>query len=249
MKQSIPSVSPGSMLVSVVLPVAILYLCSGRGGAWYQLGATSALVLALSLPVLAGLWALVRGGARQGVRMPLLGIGAALLTGLVTVYVQSGEGEALRPSMPWVYAAKEVLVPMLAVLVLVFGGGAREGGLFCSALGFLLRSAGEPELQPAALEARVDALNCRQEYRSMLRRSYLCLIGFFVLLALVKFGVTLWFQFPVLELPVADQLEGYNHAIGSITLCCTVVNMPLMVAVTWLGLRFLKNLRRLLRGC
>lgn len=234
--------SAGSMLLSVVLPIIVLYGCSGRGEGWYRLGPTAALVVALSLPVLVGVWSLLRGGAVQGLRTPLLGIFAALLTGVVSIYAQTGESEALRPSMPWVYAVKEMLVPLLAALVLTLGGGLRESGLFCTGMRAMLRKL---DLQPEALEEQIGALNRQAEYRALLRRYFMCLIGGLCFLAMVKFALSLWFQLPVLELPAKDQAEGFNHAIGAITLCSTVVNMPLMVAALWLSMRFLSRLRRL----
>lgn len=245
MQQRTPEVSLSHLLLTLVLPVVILYTCSAPGEKWYQLGATPALALALSLPTLAGLWALLRGRARRGLRMPLLGIAAALLTGLVTIYAQTGEGEAMRPSTPWIYAVKEIVAPLLPILVLACSGGVREGGLFRTALHFLLRSLHEPALAPEALAAQLSTPERQQKYHTLLRRCYGGLLGLLCLLAAVKFCIALYFQLPVLQLPAADQAVAYNHAVGAIALCCMVANLPLMALAFWLAVRFLHALRNL----
>lgn len=246
MKHFLSDASIVNMIISVFLPIIILYACSSQGEMWYQLGAVPSLVLALTLPILVGLGILLFAHRpRYKICTPLMGIGASILTGLVTIYAQSGDGVVLRASTPWIYAAKEMMVPVLTALIFTCGGTSREDGLFCTVLRKAMLFLGmRAAMSSEMLKAHVETLNCQQEFRSLLRQGYLGLMILLGLLALIKCGLTLYFQIPVLDLPEAEQMEGYNHAIVAITLCSTVVSSLLVVLAAWMGLRFLHRLKR-----
>ena len=107
-----------NVLLSVLAPVLILEKCSGSGGAWYDWGTVWALVVALSLPIGCGIYSVV--SQRRVEPLAVFGLLGTLLTGVVSMYANSGAGEAIRPDTPWWYAGKELMVAtMLAGAVLV----------------------------------------------------------------------------------------------------------------------------------
>lgn len=197
-----------SVVCSILLPVLVLNKCSAEGDGWYQLGATAALIVALILPLGYGLWGLCTH--RSGGIITLLGIITTLLTGLVTIYAEGGTGGTLRPSTPWVYAAKEGLLPLLIAVLVLLGGTGK---------GSLLRSIfyTEEAFHTHEVEARIAALGRRADYDAMLGLMNCLMAGTFLTSAVLSFFIALHFQLPVLQLPAAQQAEAYNYAVGSIT--------------------------------
>lgn len=197
-----------SVVCSILLPVLILNKCSASGEEWYKLGATVALIVALCLPVGYGLWCVL--GRRGGGIITLLGIITTLLTGLVTIYAQTGAGEALRPSTPWLYAAKEGMLP-LGIAALILLGGTGEGSLLRSI--FYTDEA----FQTHEIEARIAELHREADYNALLGLMNCLMAGTFLASAVLSFFIALHFQLPVLDLPAVEQAEAYNYAVGSIT--------------------------------
>lgn len=221
----------------VLLPVLILNKCSAAGDAWYQLGATTALVVALCLPVGYGLWSLL--GRRGGGFITLLGIITTLLTGLVTIYAQTGAGECLRPSTPWLYAAKEGALPLLIAIIILIGGtdeGSLLRTLFYTEAAFNTRE----------VEARIAALHREADYRALLGLMNCLLAGTFLTSAVLSFFIALHFQLPLLKLPPAEQVVAYNYAVGSITLWSwVIISIPAFVIFLSLCLYLPRKLKQL----
>lgn len=230
-----------SVVCSILLPVLILNKCSAEGAAWYRLGATPALVVALCLPVSYGLWGVWK--ARGGGIITLLGIVTTLLTGLVTIYAQSGaDGGSLRPSTPWVYAAKEGALPVIIALVVLLGGtGPRS----------LLRSIfyTERAFHTREVEARIAALQRGADYKALLGLMNCLMAGTFLSSGVLSFFIALHFQLPVLQLPAAQQAEAYNYAVGSITWWSwALISIPALAIYIVLCFYLPRKLRRLTQG-
>lgn len=229
-----------SVVCSILLPVLILNQCSASGDEWYRLGATPALAVALCLPVGYGLWGLL--GKRGGGIITILGITTTLLTGLVTIYAQAGAGEALRPSTPWVYAAKEGALP-LGIAVLILLGGTGEGSLLRSI--FYTDEA----FHTREVEARIATLHREADYKALLGLMNCLMAGTFLSSAVLSFFIALHFQLPVLELPPAQQAEAYNYAVGSITWWSwLIISIPAFLIFIALCYYLPRKLRHLTQG-
>ena len=226
-----------SVVCSILLPVFILNKCSVGGDAWYQLGAMPALVVALCLPIGYGLWGLLK--RHGGGIITFMGITTTLLTGVVTIYAQSGAEGVLRPSTPWVYAAKEGLLPLMIAVMVLLGGTGK---------GALLRSVfyTEEAFHTSEVEARVAQLGRQAEYEAVLGLMNCLMAGCFLASAVLSFFIALHFQLPVLELPAAQQAEAYNYAVGSITWWSWVlISIPILVIFIVLCFYLSRKLRSL----
>ena len=212
-----------SIVCSILLPVLILNKCSAAGQAWYQLGATPALIVALCLPLGYGLWSLLRGAG--GGIITLLGIITTLLTGVVTIYAQSAVGEVLRPDTPWLYAAKEGLLPLVIAGIILIGGTGE---------GSLLRTIfyTDEAFHTKEVEARIAELHRESDYRALLSLMNCLMAGTFLASAILSFFIALHFQMPVLRLPPSEQVVAYNYAVGSITWWSwVIISIPVFIIV------------------
>lgn len=230
-----------SIVCCILLPVLVLDHCSASGDAWYWLGTTAALVIALSLPVGYGLWGLCT--KRGGGIITLLGILTTLLTGAVTIYAESGGAEgALRANTPWVYAAKEGLLP-LVIAALVLLGGTGEGSL--------LRSLFYTDelFRTREVEPRIRELGRWADYEALLGLVNCLLAGTFLTSAVLSFFIALHFQLPVLALPAAQQAEAYNYAVSSITWWSWVlISLPTLAVFIALCLWLPRRIHRLMQA-
>lgn len=228
-----------TIVCSVLLPVLVLKYCSASGNAWYDLGPTVALIAALCLPVGYGVWSFVKKSG--GGIITLLGIVTTLLTGLVTIYAQAGAGEALRPSTPWIYAAKEGALPLIIGVVILLGGTGEHSLLrtiFYTDAAFHTREA----------EARIAALHREADYNTLLKLMNCLLAGMYLASAVLSFFIALHFQLPVLKLPAAQQAEAYNYAVGSITWWTWLfISIPAILLAVGLCLYLPRRLRRLMQ--
>lgn len=226
-----------SIVCSVLLPVLILNECSAHGGRWYDLGPVVALCVALSLPLLYGAWILWRH--RGGGLITLLGIVTTLLTGLVTVYAQTGPGESLRPSTPWFYAAKEAALPFfIATLILLGGTGER------SLLRVLFYT--DELFHTREVEARIAAQHRESDYRALLGLMNCLLAGTFLTSAVLSYFIALHFQLPLLHLPAEQQAVAYNYAVGNITFWSwLIISIPVVLIFTGLFILVPRKIRQL----
>lgn len=197
-----------SIVCSILLPVLVLKICSAPGTEWYRLGATPALIVALCLPISYGIWSMI--SKRGGGIITLMGIITTLLTGLVTIYAESGGGGILRPSTPWVYAIKEGLLPLIIASIVLLSGTGK---------GSLLRSVfyTEEAFHTSEIEAQIALLHREADYKAVLGLMNCLMAGCFLTSAVLSFFIALHFQLPVLKLPPEQQAEAYNYAVGSIT--------------------------------
>ena len=228
-----------NVLLSVLAPVLILEKCSGSGGAWYDWGTMWALVVALSLPIGCGIYSVV--SQRRVEPLAVFGLLGTLLTGVVSMYANSGAGEAIRPDTPWWYAGKELMVAtMLAGAVLVTARGRSS----------LLRAFvySEALYDIPLIEQKVQELGCTDDYRRLELQGSRLMAASLLGSGLANFGLSLYFLLPVLKLPAADQALAYNQAVGGMHWWgFVVIGVPLMVTLVAV-MRFLARRLQALTG-
>lgn len=194
-----------NVALSVLAPVLILEHCSGSGEALWQLGPTWAMVLALSLPIACGLWLFAE--RKKADPITILGLFGTLLTGLVTLYANMGDGTAIRPDTPWWYAAKEALVAVLLGAAVLITSDRKD-----SLLRLFVYSDAFFDIR--RIEKAVHAAGKQRAYTAILRRAALLTSLSLLLSALANFLLSLYFLLPVPELPAAQQSIAYNEAVG-----------------------------------
>lgn len=228
-----------NVLLSVLAPVLILEKCSGSGGAWYDWGTVWALVVALSLPIGCGVYSVV--SQRRVEPLAVFGLLGTLLTGVVSMYANSGSGEAIRPDTPWWYAGKELMVAtMLAGAVLVTARGRSS----------LLRAFvySEALYDIPLIEQKVQELGCTDDYRRLELQGSRLMAASLLGSGLANFGLSLYFLLPVLQLPAADQALAYNQAVGGMHWWgFVVIGVPLMATLVAV-MRFLARRLQALTG-
>lgn len=212
-----------NVLLSVLAPVIILEKCSAQGDSVWHLGTTWAMVVALSLPIACGIYSFAT--TRKVEMLTVFGLLGTVLTGLVTLYAQTGASEALRPDTPWWYAAKEALIPLLLCGAVLITANRPES---------LLRAFvySDSLFDIPSIEQAVDRLGQQHDYRALLRSANLMLAGSLVVSATANFALALFFLLPVLDLPAAQQAEQYNYAVGKMTWWgYLIIGIPLMVTL------------------
>ncbi len=212
-----------NIIFSILAPVIILNNCSTEGDKLWEIGTAPALAVALSLPLLCGIYSFV--SARKIEPITLFGLLGTILTGVVSVYANTGEGAAIRPDTPWWYAAKEALIALLlggAMLVNTRGEGAMLRAFIYSDALFDIKA-----IEKAVAEAGREAL-----YGRILSRASLFTACSLFVSAAANFCLALYFLLPVLGMPEAEQAVQYNYAVGSMTWWgYLIIGLPLMATI------------------
>ncbi len=209
-----------NIVLSVLAPVIILNNCSTQGDAFWEIGTTPALAVALSLPLACGLYSFL--SARKVDPITLFGLLGTILTGVVSIYANTGDGAAIRPDTPWWYAAKEATIALLlggAMLVSTRSEGSMLRAFIYSDALFDIRA-----IEKAVAESGQDAA-----YGRILSRASLFTACSLFASAAANFGLSLYFLLPVLGMPEAEQAVAYNYAVGSMTWWgYLIIGLPLM---------------------
>ena len=197
-----------NVVLSVLAPVLILDHCSIEGPKLWEVGTTWAMVIALALPIGCGVYSLMDKGKVEV--LTLFGLMGTILTGVVTLYATTGEGEAIRPDAPWWYAAKEALIALLlAGAMLVKSRGK------ASMLRVFIYT--DSVFDVPGIEADVARNAKEQEYDALLQRVNRIMAASFIFSAAANFALALYFLLPVLQLPATEQGLAYNYAVSSMT--------------------------------
>ena len=212
-----------NVLLSVLAPVLVLDHCSVNGPELWQLGTTPAMCLALALPLGFGVWTFIQ--SRKVEPITLFGLLGTILTGVVTIYANTGTSDAIRPDTPWWYAAKEAAIPLLLCGAVMVTAKRQD-----SLLRVLLYSDSLFDIR--TIEKQVAENNQQQAYDSLLWRSSLFLGLSLVVSAVGNFILSLCFLLPVLDAPAAQQALEYNYAVGRMTWWgYLVIGVPLLVTL------------------
>lgn len=212
-----------NVLLSVLAPVMVLDHCSASGPEPWQLGTTAAMCVALSLPLGFGVWTFAQ--SRRVEPLTLFGLLGTILTGVVTIYANTGSGDAIRPDTPWWYAAKEAAIPLLLCGAVMVTAKRQD-----SLLRVLLYS--DSLFDIPSIEKQVTEKNRQTAYDALLWRSSLFLGLSLVVSAVGNFILSLCFLLPVLDQPAARQALEYNYAVGRMTWWgYLVIGVPLLLTL------------------
>ncbi len=212
-----------NIVLSVLAPVIILNNCSSEGDKLWELGTGPALAVALSLPLAAGIYSFA--SSRRVDPITLFGLLGTILTGVVSIYANTGDGAAIRPDTPWWYAAKEATIALLlggAMLVNTRGEGSMLRAFIYSDALFDIK----------AIEKAVDDAGTSARYGSILSRASIMTAGSLLASAAGNFALSLYFLLPVLGMPEAEQAIEYNYAVGKLTwMGYLIIGLPLMATI------------------
>lgn len=226
-----------NVLLSVLAPVLILDNCSATGDKLWHIGTTWAMVVALALPIGCGIYSLVT--ERKIEAMTAFGLLGTILTGVVTIYANTGDALAIRPDTPWWYAAKEAIIALLLAGAMIVGGG-KEGSLLRACV------YSDALFDIRRIEAAVREKSLQTGYNAVLNRAALMTAGSLLFSAAMNFGLALYFLLPVPDMPAAEQAIQYNYAVSKMTwMGYLIIGVPLL-ATLFLVIRYLgKALQKL----
>lgn len=212
-----------NVLLSVLAPVLILDNCSANGDKLWHLGTTWAMVVALALPIGCGVYSLVT--ERKIEAMTAFGLLGTILTGVVTIYANTGEALAIRPDTPWWYAAKEALIALLLAGAMLVGGG-KEGSLLRACV------YSDAVFNIRGIEGKVQEKGLDAGYIGVLKKASYMTAGSLFFSAALNFGLALYFLLPVPDLPAAEQAVQYNYAVSKMTwMGYLIIGVPLLLTL------------------
>lgn len=221
-----------NVFLSVLAPVLVLDYCSASDGSWWHLGTTWAMVVALSLPIGCGIYSFIT--EKKVEALTIFGLLGTVLTGVVTIYANTGESMAIRPDTPWWYAAKEALIAMLlagAMLVNKHKEGSMLRAFVYSDAIFDVKN----------IERAVDSQDKRPQYDRVLDVCAYMTAASLLFSAVANFGLALYFLLPVPDAPAAEQAELYNYAVSKMTwMGLLIIGIPLL-ATLMMVMRYLSK--------
>ncbi len=227
-----------NIVLSVLAPVLVLEHCSTQGGGWWEWGTAWAMAVALAFPLSCGLATYLP--SKRLDPLTLVGLLGTVLTGVVTLYANTGDG-ALRPDTPWWYAAKEALIALILSGAVV-SNTRGEGSLLRS---FVYSDA---VFNVKAIERCIAEQNKQTAYHALLTRASLGMAGSLAFSAAANFLLALYFLLPVLDMPAAKQAVEYNYAVGKMTWWgYIVIGLPLATSLL-LVIRYLARCLSRLTG-
>lgn len=230
-----PDNSLVDILINVIIPVLVLsYLSKDEGKAWH-LGPTKAMVIALVIPLAFGIWHFIKH--KKINLFSCVGLGAILLTGLITIYLWYNE--AARPQVGIIFGIKEALQPLiLGSLFIITHKTATP--LFNT---FLYNDA---LFDIPRIEKAVKTEEKQDEYKKMKWNCTLFFFGSFLISAVLNLALAIYF-FRDLSPDLADGTwkTEYNEIVGKITgWGFAVIGAPFLIVMIVLLIFLLKSLRK-----
>lgn len=209
-----------NVLLSVLAPVLVLDHCSVAGERFWELGTTPAMCLALALPLGCGLWTFAE--KRKVDPITLFGLLGTILTGIVTIYANTGDGASIRPDTPWWYAGKEALIALLLGGAVLVTARRKESLLRLFVYSDAIFDI--PRIEQSVAEQGLEAPYAQLQWRASLFTALSLILS-----AAANFGLALYFLLPVLKQPAEQQLLAYNYAVSSMTWWgYLVIGLPLL---------------------
>ena len=226
-----------NVLLSVLAPVLILDHCSTSGPGLLELGTTRAMIVALSLPLGCGVWMFLE--KRRIDPITLFGLMGTILTGVVTIYANTGDGAAIRPDTPWWYAAKEALIAALLGGAMLVTARRRD-----SMLRLFIYS--DSLFDIPRIEKTIQATEQTAAYHRLLWKASSFTASTLFFSAIANFCLALYFLLPVLNQPAEKQVLEYNYAVSSMTWWgYLVIGVPLMITLILVMRHLLRSLSEL----
>ncbi len=221
-----------NVFLSVLAPVLVLDHCSVTGDSFWHLGTTWAMVVALSLPIGCGIYSFVTD--KKVEMLTVFGLLGTILTAVVTVYANTGEGMAIRPDTPWWYAAKEALIALLLAGAMLVN--TRKEGSMLRAFVY-----SDAIFDVKNIEKAVDENGNREQYDRTLDCAAYMTAGSLLFSALANFALALFFLLPVIDYPAAEQPVHYNYAVSKMTwMGLLIIGVPLL-ATLMMVMRYLSS--------
>lgn len=212
-----------NVFLSVLAPVLVLDHCSAAGDSWYHLGTTWAMVVALALPIGCGVYSFAT--EKKVELLTIFGLLGTILTGVVTVYANTGDGLAIRPDTPWWYAAKEAIIALLlagAMLVNIRKEGSMLRAFVYSDAIFDVKT----------IEKTAEEKGRRADYDATLNHAAYMTAASLFFSACANFALALYFLLPVPGAPAAEQAELYNYAVSKMTwMGLLIIGVPLLITL------------------
>ncbi len=212
-----------NVFLSVLAPVLVLDHCSATGDSVWHLGTTWAMAVALSLPIGCGIYSFIT--ERKVELLTVFGLLGTILTGVVTIYANTGEGMAIRPDTPWWYAAKEALIALLLAGAMLVNS-RKEGSMLRA---FVYSDA---IFDVKTIEKTVEEKGTTEEYNKTLTHAAYMTSASLLFSALANFALALYFLLPVPGAPAAEQAELYNYAVSKMTwMGLLIIGVPLLITL------------------
>ena len=223
-----------NIMINVLLPTIVLSKLSKEGEALYQLGPKWAMIVALALPLGYGIWHWVKH--RRLNIFSTVGMGAILLTGLITIYLWSND--SAKPHVAWIFGIKEAIQPLIL------------GSLF-----LITRRSSSPLFRTfiyndsifdiKRIEKSVAENDLISLYEGLIWKCTLYFFGSFCLSAVLNLGMAHYFLGDLApDLP--NWKEEYNGIVGSITLWgFAAIGVPMMVVAGYILYMMINGLEKL----
>lgn len=228
-----------TVVLSVLAPVIILDNCSTEGPKLWEMGTTWAMILALALPIGCGIYSLIDKGKIE--ILTVFGLVGTILTGIVTLYATSGQGDSIRPDVPWWYAAKEALIALLLAGAMLIKARGKA-----SMLRVFIYT--DSVFNIAGIETEVARQGKEKEYDCLLQRVNRTIAASFLFSAIANYLLALHFLLPVTDKPATEQVLEYNYAVSNMTWWgYLVIAIPLILTMVYI-IRYLFRALQQLTG-
>lgn len=220
-----------NMMVNILVPVVALSALSKTGDELWHLGPLKGMVIAVAFPALYGVWFLIKN--RKLNFFSVLGVIGILLTGGITLYAWSGEGEEVKSNAAMLFAIKEAAIPLLLAFTIIGSHRTKKPLIEL----FLLN----PDLLDIArIEKAVDAKDARPAYEKMRWSGTLMLAGSLVVSAVLNFILALLF------LNGKATRVDYNAGVAKLTwVGYLVIGIPLMIIMMTGLFMLIKRIRKI----
>lgn len=207
-----------NIIVNVLLPTIVLSKLSKEGDAFYQVGPTLAMAIALALPLGYGAWHWLKHKKLN--IFSCVGLGAILLTGIITIYLW--KSESAKPHVALIFGLKEAIQPLIL------------GSLF-----LITRHASSPLFRTfiyndaifdvKRIEKSVAEKSNISEYEGLIWKCTLLFFGSFCISAVLNLGLSYYFLGDLLP-TTSDWREVYNDKVAKITFWgFIVIAGPMMI--------------------
>ncbi len=223
-----------NILINVLLPTIVLSKLSKEGTEIYHLGPTYAMVVALALPIGYGVWHWLKHRTLNV--FSAIGMGAILLTGLITIYLWYSESAKIHVN--WIFGIKEAIQPLiLGSLFLVTRRS--KNPLFRT----FIYNDGIFDIK--RIENCVADKHLISEYEALIWKCTLYFFGSFCLSAILNLGLAHYF-FSDLAPSIPNWKEEYAAIVGKITIWgFAVIAAPMLIVAMYILFMMINGLEKL----
>lgn len=222
------------IFVNVLIPTLILSYMSKEDGKAWHLGPSMAMVIALVLPLGYGIWHFIKHKKLN--TFSCVGLGAILLTGLITIYLWSNE--SAKPHVALIFGIKEAIQPLIL------------GSLF-----LLTHRSSSPLFRTfiyndnifdiPRIEKSVAENDREGDYNALLWKATLLFFGSFCISAVMNLGLSYFFLGDLVATD-PDWRVVYNEKVGKITAWgFAVIGGPLMIVGGYILFTMINGLQQL----